>query len=89
MKLTNETVKGIKVGDVVRFSWLDAVGITLSLTGVVYSNDEKGIKCNREKFAPFTFDSKSFNGTIEFTVLEEHPPVAKFNGTFDYVCKHM
>lgn len=89
MKLTAENAKKIELGDVVKFSWNDAIGITLSMTGVVYSNDEFGIKCNRECFSSFGFDPRMFNGSIEIEIQEEHPPVAIFSGKFDYVCKHM
>ena len=90
MKLTNESVKTIKLGDVIKFSWDDGVsGITFSMTGVVYVNDESGIKCKREKYGPFAFRHQMFDGQIEFTVLTEHPPVAIFKGEFDYVNKHI
>ena len=90
MKLTNETAKNIKLGDVVKFSWDDeVVGITLSMTGVVYANDESGIKCKRERFGPFAFTPKMFEANIDFEVLTEHPPVAIFSGEFDYVNKYI
>ena len=48
MKLTNESAKTIKLGNVIKFSWDDEIaGITLSMTGVVYANNESGLKCKR------------------------------------------
>lgn len=63
----------------------EIAGITLSMTGVVYANDESGIKCKRERFGSFAFRPQMFDGKIDFEILTEHPPVAIFSGEFDYV----
>lgn len=90
MKLTNESAKTIKLGNVIKFSWDDEIaGITLSMTGVVYANDESGIRCKRERFGSFVFRPQMFDGKIDFEILTEHPPVAIFNGEFDYVNKRI
>ncbi len=90
MKLTNETVKNIELGNVVKFTWDDEIaGITLSMTGVVYANNESGLKCKRERFGSFAFRPQMFDGKINFEILTEHPPVAIFSGEFDYVSNHM
>lgn len=90
MKLTNETVKNIELGNVVKFTWDDEIaGITLSMTGVVYANNESGLKCKRERFGSFAFRPQMFDGKINFEILTEHPPVAIFNGEFDYVNNHI
>ena len=90
MKLTNETVKNIELGNVVKFTWDDEIaGITLSMTGVVYANNESGLKCKRERFGSFAFHPQMFDEKINFEILTEHPPVAIFKGEFDYVNKHI
>ena len=89
MKLSAETAATINLGDVVKFSWkVKELGIVLSITGVIFENNSSGIKCNREKFGCFGLNSSSFDG-IDFEFVNEHPPVAEFDGEFDFVNKHM
>lgn len=88
MKLTIENATMIKLGDVVKFSWLDTNNEAVSRTGVVYGNDDHGIKCNCEDDSNFGFGRPLFDGHIDFEVLSDHAPVAVYGMVYDFVSKH-
>lgn len=91
MKLTNESIKKIKPGDVVNLSLKDPKKRTDScVTGVVFANNHSVLKLNLETSSRIILREKLATcGNMDFELLKEHPPVAEFNGEFDYVCKHM
>lgn len=87
MKLTNETVKNIKLGDVVKFTYPNG-DINI---GVVYGLPTDGcfgVLCNKVAQAHFGLGRDYFNGTVEFEVLKEHEPVALFGLVYDFVSNH-
>ena len=87
MKLTNETVQNINLGDVVKFTYPNGS----TNTGVVYgipSEGDWGILCNRINKEYFGIGEITFDGTIEFEILEEHEPVAIFGMKYDFVSNH-
>lgn len=91
MKLTNESIKTIKLGDVVNLSLTDHKDRTdLCVTGVVFVNDHSGLKLNLESSSTISLGIKLATcGSMDCEILKEHPPVAEFNGEYDYVYKHM
>ena len=91
MKLTNESIKTIKLGDVINLSLTDYKNRTdLCVTGVVFANDHSGLKLNLESSSTISLGFKLATcGSMYCEILKDHPPGAEFNGEFDYVCKHM
>lgn len=88
MKLTPETAATINLGDVVNFFWIDDDGKKHDNIGVVYGNDELGIKCNREGHSYFGYGPAMFNGSLSFELLHDHAPVAIFGAYYDFVSNH-
>ncbi len=91
MKLTNESIKTIKLGDVINLSLTDYKNRTdLCVTGVVFANDHFGLKLNLESSSSIILGEKLATcGSMDCEILKEHPPVSKFNGEYDYVNKHI
>ena len=84
MKLTKENASLIKVGDVVKFTYHDGT----SRTGVVYATPADGswgVICTDTDGNSFGHDA---SGDINFEILEEHDPVAKFGLRYDFVSNH-
>lgn len=89
MKLTPETVAMINLGDVVRFFRTDADETKCDTVGVVYGNDELGIKCNGENHSTFGYGPLMFNGSLSFEILLDHAPIAMYGVMgYDFVSNH-
>lgn len=83
--LNNETIKGIEEGQVLEVTYPSG----RKEIGVVYGNDVLGIKFNKMDNSKFGFGPIMIKeGSIEYEVLEEHEPVAKYGMEFDFVHKH-
>lgn len=82
MKLTKETAKLIKPGDVVKITYRNGS----SDTGVVYGNDTLGLKMNKEGHMFFGFGPTVIEqGFLNFEFVKDHAPVKLYGMEYDFV----
>lgn len=86
MKLTEETARNIKVGDVVKFELSNETKI-----GVVNgtpADGSWGILCNGLGKSTFGIGKTMFDGKIRFEIMDEHEPVRLYGLVYDFVSNH-
>jgi len=84
MELTPENAILIKPGQVITLTY---PGGHVE-TGVVYGNDQLGLKCNRKDGSYFGLGLALFTGKIKFDFVTDHSPVALYGNRYDFVSNH-
>ena len=87
-KLTTESVTEIGLGDVVCLCWKNAEDKEVTCTGVVYGNDMFGLRLNCKDHSKYAVGRLLVDGSIQYEILEDHEPVAKYGLEYDFVANH-